>query len=164
MESPLPMRLTRKIECLKRQKKSATKYPATHESGKYELLQELGQGELLTPDGNAPCKSSAPALVLGTRALLRGLRLSLIIGQARGRKGWDGKTSTAPSWGNPKDFHPHCNSTGSSQPTHRNHQPGLTWAYDHFIGTEGCYIYVSGILPSMWRKKPNKLKQITTHL
>lgn len=49
-----------KSESLKRQKKSATENPATHVSGKYELLHELGQQELLTPDGNIPCESTAP--------------------------------------------------------------------------------------------------------
>lgn len=66
------MRLTRKTECLKRQKKWATKNPATHVSGKYELLQELGQQELLTPDGNAPRKSSAPPSRAGSEGFSQG--------------------------------------------------------------------------------------------
>lgn len=92
-------------------------------------------------------------LVLGMRVLLKGPRLSLIIGQARGRKGWDGKTSTAFSWDSPKVFPPPCTSIDSSQPTHRNHKPGFTWDYEHFITIEGSYVDVSGILPSMRRKK-----------
>lgn len=60
LESSLPMRLTMKNERLKRQKKSATENLATHVSGKYELLQELGRQKLLTPDGNVPCESTAP--------------------------------------------------------------------------------------------------------
>lgn len=73
LQSPLPMRLTRKIECLKRQKKSATKNPATHVSGKYELLQELGQQELLTPDGNdAPCKGTALRSRAGNESFSQG--------------------------------------------------------------------------------------------
>lgn len=72
LESPLPMRLTRKIECLKRQKKLATKNPATHVSGKYELLQELGQQELLTPDGNSAWKTTAPQSRAGNEGFSQG--------------------------------------------------------------------------------------------
>lgn len=49
-----------KNEHLKRQKESAIENPATHLSGKYELVQELGQQELLTPDGNVLCQSTVP--------------------------------------------------------------------------------------------------------
>lgn len=122
------MRLTMKNERLKRQKKSATENPATHVSGKYELLQQLGQQELLTQMVMFPVRVPRHDLVLRMMVFLKGLRLSLIIGQAGGRKGRDGNTATALGWGSPKDFCPHCATAGSSQPTHRNHQPGSTRA------------------------------------
>lgn len=49
---------------------------------------------------------------------------ALTVMQARGGKRWDGNTAMALSWGSPKDFCSCCTSSGSSQPTHRNHQPG----------------------------------------
>lgn len=61
-----------KNERLKRQKKSATENPATHVSGKYELLQELGRQKLLTPDGNVPCENTAPSSCAENQAFSQG--------------------------------------------------------------------------------------------
>lgn len=52
-----------------------------------------------------PARVLHHALVLRMRVFLKGLRLSLIIGQARGRK-QDGNTATALGWDGPKDFCP----------------------------------------------------------
>lgn len=75
-----------KNERLRRQKKSATENPATQVSGKKELLQELGQQELLTPDGNVPCESTAPRSRPENEGSSQGSEAQPN-GQARGRKG-----------------------------------------------------------------------------
>lgn len=143
------MRLTRKMECFKRQKKSATKNPATHVSGKYELLQELGQQELLTPDGNTPCKSTAPRSHAGNEGFSQGPEAKAYNWTRRRKERMRWKDIYSSQLGQPQRLPLACTSTGSSQPTHRNHKPGFTWDYERFVTIEGCYIDVSGILPSM---------------
>lgn len=150
------MRLAMKNERLRRQKKSATENPATQVSGKNELLQELGQQELLTPDGNVPCESTAPRSRPENEGSSQGSEAQPN-GQARGRKGWDGNPATALGRGSPKDFCPHCTSAGSSQPTHRHHQPGFTRAGAGITRPEDCctdFFYI----------KESKWGQIATHL